>query len=209
MWCCKHCNNNFEFKSSSEKANHSRWCDSNPKKKDYVTDLIARAPNNIGSKRSEETKEKIRFLHRNGHYDHIIYDTWIGRKHSDATKELLRQKALASKHRRVLRKTAKYIKSDGTEILLDSSWEVALANRLDNIKINWKRPEPIEWIDKDGVTHNYFPDFYLVDKNIYLEVKNPFLLSIQKEKMDAVLKNYPNIKIISTLKSCKNFDIDL
>jgi hypothetical protein len=32
MWKCKHCQSQFEFKSISERANHSRWCFSNPKR---------------------------------------------------------------------------------------------------------------------------------------------------------------------------------
>jgi len=32
MWKCKHCNGEFEYKTASEKANHSRWCDKNPKR---------------------------------------------------------------------------------------------------------------------------------------------------------------------------------
>ena len=34
MWKCKHCNKEFDFKITSEKANHSRWCESNPKRTD-------------------------------------------------------------------------------------------------------------------------------------------------------------------------------
>ncbi len=34
MWKCKHCNKDFDFKVTSEKANHSRWCESNPKRTD-------------------------------------------------------------------------------------------------------------------------------------------------------------------------------
>jgi len=33
MWNCKHCKKEFDFKSTSEKANHSRWCGYNPDKK--------------------------------------------------------------------------------------------------------------------------------------------------------------------------------
>lgn len=32
MWKCKHCNQNFSYSFTSEKANHSRWCDKNPKR---------------------------------------------------------------------------------------------------------------------------------------------------------------------------------
>jgi hypothetical protein len=30
MWKCKHCNKKFGYNTTSEKANHSRWCDKNP-----------------------------------------------------------------------------------------------------------------------------------------------------------------------------------
>jgi hypothetical protein len=33
MWNCKHCNNDFSFTRTTEKANHSRHCDSNPNKR--------------------------------------------------------------------------------------------------------------------------------------------------------------------------------
>ena len=35
MWSCKHCNKLFEFIKTADKANHSRWCDANPKISDY------------------------------------------------------------------------------------------------------------------------------------------------------------------------------
>ena len=34
MWTCKHCQNEFDFTTISQKANHSRWCESNPKRND-------------------------------------------------------------------------------------------------------------------------------------------------------------------------------
>lgn len=35
MWKCKHCNNEYNFKTTSEKANHTRWCNKNPKRNDW------------------------------------------------------------------------------------------------------------------------------------------------------------------------------
>ena len=34
MWNCKHCKKEFDFETSSNKANHSRWCNENPKRND-------------------------------------------------------------------------------------------------------------------------------------------------------------------------------
>lgn len=35
MWQCKHCNKEFEFIKTADKANHSRWCEQNPKFQHY------------------------------------------------------------------------------------------------------------------------------------------------------------------------------
>jgi len=35
MWKCKHCKKEFEYSSISEKANHSRWCEENPKRNSW------------------------------------------------------------------------------------------------------------------------------------------------------------------------------
>lgn len=32
MWNCRHCNKLFDFQTQSERANHGRWCDQNPKR---------------------------------------------------------------------------------------------------------------------------------------------------------------------------------
>lgn len=35
MWKCKHCKQEFSFSMTSEKANHSRWCEDNPKRNNW------------------------------------------------------------------------------------------------------------------------------------------------------------------------------
>lgn len=46
MWDCKHCNNSFNFLNASQRANHSRWCDKNPKKESYRSnENLAKAVN--------------------------------------------------------------------------------------------------------------------------------------------------------------------
>lgn len=34
MWQCRHCNNLFDFQRATEKANHSKYCENNPKNND-------------------------------------------------------------------------------------------------------------------------------------------------------------------------------
>lgn len=202
--CCKYCSLNFEEIAPAQRANHSRWCELNPKSKDYRDSLSKRSiTHNTGLKRTEETKEKIKELHRQGRYSHINYSSFFaGKRHSDETKELLRQKALASPHRRLKKKMIEY-----NGIMLDSTWELELAKRLDSINVEWIRPDPIVWVDEQGKSHHYFPDFYLPECNLFLDPKNPQAVRVQQKKLDILLQQYPNIKILYSLAECKEFSL--
>lgn len=71
-------------------------------------------------------------------------------------------------------------------VTLESSWEVRVADRLGELSIQWTRPKPLPWVDKCGVRHLYFPDFYLPDYDLYLDPKNEFVMGLHEEKMAAV-----------------------
>ena len=205
MWTCKHCNVTFNFDNRSLKANHSRWCDDNPKSKDFrekARFLAMNASNAYKEKGvSLETREKLR-QHRLGK------PSWFsGKKHSVESLEKIKIAANNSKHRRLLRSTQEYVKIDGSIVLLDSSWEVALAKRLDSLDIKWERPEePLEWIDQNNKFRNYFPDFYLVDYKVYLDPKNNEAMRKQKEKIDWILSNRTDVIFLLSLEECKNFN---
>lgn len=199
---CSHCNLDLKNKTASDKANHIRWCDKNPKREEYRLAAAERAKQRrTGSTASESTKEKIRQAHKDGKYSHIKHSKWwIGKTHSEETKNILRKKALASPHRRLKKSTVEY-----KGVLLDSTWELELAKRLDEINVKWIRPDPLVWIDNEGKAHHYFPDFYLPEYNLYLDPKNQQALKVQKKKLDLLLIQYPNIKIIYSLKECREF----
>lgn len=209
MFICKHCKKEFEGLSTSQKANHSRWCNENPKRESYV----------VGSGKQLNTKESIRkrnigikLAHEAGKYKDS-YKKALQTKlknnslyHTEESKELIRQKALNSKHRRLIRSVREYMKKDGTIVMLDSSWEEELAKRLDECEIDWIRPEtPIEYLTHDGTKHNYFPDFYLPKYDLFLDPKNPAAINAQKEKIEILLKNMNNLIILDTLEKCKSF----
>jgi hypothetical protein len=77
------------------------------------------------------------------------------------------------------------------EIWFDSTWEVRVAESLDENLILWERPRVgFGWSDN----RRYYPDFYLPEFDIYLDPKNPFLQKKDKIKIDeASLRN--NIKV--------------
>lgn len=194
---CKHCEVEFDIseKPKGWLGNHVNWCDENPKRKENVDKLVkARGSkknfNNqysYGAVCSDETREKIR-------------KSSTGRTHSEETKQLMREKALSSSHRRLRRNMIEY-----NGVMLDSSWELELAKRLDELGIMWIRPDPIPWVDDVGVFHNYFADFYLPAYNLYLDPKNPHAIKVQKKKLDLLLDQYENIIIIDSLDKCKEF----
>lgn len=66
-------------------------------------------------------------------------------------------------------------------IFLDSSWELKLAQFLDANSIDWERPKGVKY-----GTKTYFPDFYLPKYDLYLDPKNPYLISISQDKMNQI-----------------------
>lgn len=130
----------------------------------------------------------------------------ISRKHTEETKNKLRELALASKHRRLCRSIREYKCKDGSIVVLDSSWEEELAKRLDFLNINWIRPkDPIRYLDNNGKEHSYFPDFYLPEYDILLDPKNPAALFAQKEKVDILKNMLTNLVILSNIQDIKEY----
>ncbi len=206
MFICKHCKREFVGLSIANKANHSRWCTENPKRQDYVDHLVG-ARESIKNPRNQFVKAKDE--------GRLVASVLLGKpstrknyKHSQEVIEVIRARALGSPHRRLVRSIRSYVKTDGTIVMLDSSWEEALAARLDELKIQWERPSiPFKWVDPAGKEHNYFPDFYLCDYDVFLDPKNPHAVTVQKEKLDIIKIQLPNLKILTTLKECKEFRI--
>mgnify|MGYP002152496761 CR=1 FL=1 len=203
---CKHCGIDFsEDMTASERANHVRWCSENPKRETYNKDLSF-ARSCITEDARERNRKSIARAHAEGKYKDSAKKAAKTRikngthLHTEETKKVLREKALASPHRRLKKGVIEY-----HGILLDSSWELELAKRLDELEIEWVRPDPIPWIDEEGVTHNYFPDFYLKDYDLFLDPKNPQAVRVQKKKLDCLLKQYSNIVILETIEDCKTY----
>lgn len=74
-------------------------------------------------------------------------------------------------------------------VFLESSYELKVAKDLDKNGIKWIRPKPLNY-DKN----KYYPDFYLIDYDSYLDPKNNFLIEKDKEKIKKV-EEQNNVKI--------------
>lgn len=143
---------------------------------------------------SEETRQKVR-------------ESSLGRKHSPETKQLLSDLGRASSHRRLVRSIRPYITKSGEIIQLDSSWEEFLAKRLDELNVEWERPStPLKWIDSQGKSRNYFPDFWLPSFSVFLDPKNSAAMTAQAEKVQWLKTNRDDIVFLETEESCKRFN---
>lgn len=200
---CKWCRQEFTSKSM---AGHSRWCSSNPSyletreksRKSVAAMNAAKAKSgstNQFSKAklqgktfdvSEETRKKLSIACE-------------GRKHTPETIEKIRQKALASDHRRLKKGVVEY-----NGVLMDSSWEVRLAKSLDEANIEWLRPSPIRY-ELDGVNRKYFPDFYLPEYDLYVDPKNQHAYNVQVRKIKVLLENIKNLVFLTSLEEIDTF----
>lgn len=88
-------------------------------------------------------------------------------------------------------KTPLWIRVKYKGINMRSSWEVAYAKYLDRNKVKWLY-EP-KTFDLGGMT--YTPDFYLIEKEIYIEIKG--YLSLEgKNKINLFRKNFSNLNLL-------------
>ena len=86
-----------------------------------------------------------------------------------------------------------YNKHENKTVILQSTWEVQIAEWLDIKNIPWSRPTArIKWHDttlqKD---RTYLPDFYLLNYNSYLDVKNPVKMEQDKDKISQLISVMP------------------
>lgn len=79
---------------------------------------------------------------------------------------------------------------------VQGTWELKYAEYLmeNNITFYAHRGR-ISYIDSDGVTRSYYPDFYLPNEDKYIDVKAPYFYKIQEEKFSLIKTQYPNLKL--------------
>lgn len=152
-----------------------------------------------------------------------IAKTKIGKKHSIEHKKKISESVRSSytdEMRRVKSELAiknefggtisgRVIEYDhfGEKVNLQSSYELKVAKSLDENNIKWIRPKYFFWNDCNNKKHRYYPDFYLIDYDVYLDPKsdylieniNPYFGMSDKEKIKTVeLQN--NVKIVILTK---------
>jgi hypothetical protein len=90
---------------------------------------------------------------------------------------------------------------------VQGTWEREIALLFAKEGINWYKPKTHKdvWIYKiNGKEKSYTPDFYLQDYNCYFEIKG-YWWGEDKEKMEKILRQYPERKLYIIMKNDYNF----
>jgi len=181
---CKFCNK--ECKNANSQRNHERLCKSNPNRQEIQSSgftlyneqvkLGTRSGTNqyIKAKQlglpkpiiTDETRQKISNNSKLASKNY--WNTETRKNHSDIMKRVVRDNPDSYSTNNVCGRTKKIV-YNGFE--LNGSWELTVAKWLDDNNIKWTNkiePFTYKW---NGGDHLYFPDFYLLDHDWYIEVK--------------------------------------
>lgn len=115
-----------------------------------------------------------------------------GRPHTEETKRKISQKlSINNKGGR-----AKWYEVAGQKV--QGTWERNVALKLEELEIEWiklKTNRDVLEYSMNNKVRCYTPDFYLPEYDVYLEIKGRWW-GRDKEKMDIVLKTYPDKHIV-------------
>ena len=143
---------------------------------------------------------------------------WVGKKHSLQSKMKISAKAGERNNGLIKTKyfevycpyTKQYVKVQGT-------WQLKYAEYLNQNKINWIRSRKINLkyrLHEDDYLHTYYPDFYLPDRDQYVEIKGYWWKSQDgrvddRKKMNKVIQQNSDKKIIILQKQQLKQIIDI
>jgi|688.fasta_scaffold373220_2 hypothetical protein len=184
MFVCKFCNK--ECKSASSVSSHQPVCRSNSNRKnpaDWATGNRKGLPSwNAGlhgDKRLMHTVQSKELMSAKRNERSAEWNANNGKAISVA---ITKKVADGQWHTSL----AKRMHIDYNGVDLHGSWEVAYAKFLDNNNIKWQRNKDSFAYTFQGKERRYTPDFYLIDDNVYIEIKG-----YKTEKDDAKWTQFP------------------
>lgn len=130
---------------------------------DFTTDYI----NNIRKKSGETLSKKIK--------SGDIISAFKGKKHTKISKEKISSSNTGRNNGYI--KTKYYdvfCPYENKIVKVQGKWEFEYANFLNKNNIKWVRSRKIYFkykLFKNDYWHTYYPDFYLIDKDEYIEIK--------------------------------------
>jgi hypothetical protein len=81
------------------------------------------------------------------------------------------------------------VKAQNVRLSIFCKFDLTVAKVLDRDGVRWVKPKTrFGWTDDAGKVHNYSPDLYLPEFNVYLDPKNSYCCRIHAEKIKRVRK---------------------
>lgn len=103
--------------------------------------------------------------------------------------------------------TSKHHGSWYREVWMDSSWELAFAQRLDALQVEWERgTRTLPYVDESGTSRVYHPDFWLPQFGYFVEIKGYWLPKARHKISDAVTRNNVRLLVIESLQEICDFN---
>ncbi len=162
---CTFCEKQMVNKSSYK--NHSQRCKENPHRV-VQRGMAGKIPWIKG-----KCKDNCDILAKTALENSIKLKGKIGRKWTQEEKNKLSAHARSHGYGGVKQSQKTLYKG----VLLESSYEVAVAMSLDAYFVEWEKPGRFNYIDCYGKNRTYRPDLYLPKYDIYLDPKNDFLIN--------------------------------
>jgi hypothetical protein len=184
MLLCQHCQK--ECKNENSLRNHERLCKDNPNKQKHT------GGRRIGTVAWNKGKSQRDYpnLSRPKQKGKLFGSALTG--HTEETKRKISEKlSINNKGGR-----SKWYVVSGQKV--QGTWERDIAIKLDELGVKWKKLKTNHDILKyimGEKEKSYTPDFYLPDFDVFLEIKG-YWWGRDREKMDIVLKTYPEKNIV-------------
>ena len=195
MYNCRYCNK--ECKSKNSLVQHEIRCKENPNRLKINGNKYSHVAWNKGL-----TKETDLRVAKTGQvYSERakagLYD-WSCNKHTEETKEKIRQQKLELCAKQGTNLCGKGKRGYYQGYYCQSSWELAYVVYQLEHNVNFIRNKQVFSYMLDGIKRSYFPDFYLVDEDIYVEIKGYYDNKTQEKE-----KQFPQDKKLQILKKAE------
>ena len=168
---CPHCKK--QLKNNNSWLSHVRLCKENPNRAPSPYGTLGKKGTNqyikaakLGlpiPKQTEESKQKTIFLNKTRVWDEVLRE-----KHSIAMRNVVKKYPDSYSKNNVCGRVKRI---EYKNYSLKGTWELNVAKWLDAQNILWEyeiNPHDYFWNNR---IHSYFPDFYLSEYNVYIEVK--------------------------------------
>ena len=184
---CKYCSK--ECKNDNSLRNHERLCKLNPDRKEdelkgYVRpwteerrkqhSLIMKERSKTSNRHIWSKEERQEASRKSKLCNQKYWTEERRRQQSETMKKIVERSPGSYSANNVCGRTKKYEMIDylGSRVMLNGKWEVEVANWLNRQNIKWTNiiKEGFKYIWENS-EHLYFPDFYLPEYDLYLEVK--------------------------------------